>query len=401
MELKSITTGLTEIIKILKRYIHFKDQSSCLVLALFILLTYCFKNFDAVPYLLITGPYGSGKTLILDILTLLCYRALLASQISRAAFYHVIHRLSGTLLVDEVESLSRRVQHDFDMAVLLHGYKAGGFVVRVDAGKRKHIKFRCFGPKVIANIGGIYSKALKSRCIVIKTTKIEEIDNLELFQISRDGKLLKELASGIALIFRRKKTKDQIQSLYHNFKPIKGLGGRDLELWIGALVLAQIIDMESPSLDLFNRVKKIAIANAEKRDEDSFFLDWDTKFLIAAVNYFSTHPYDGSSYVQADQLTQYVIDEVKPPFPFRTEGLGKILDRESLLRKRRVRWFKDEKGNSIHRTGWIIDVDRLKNRVRKYHKYIQPDEECPDPQISSIAPIADMFEREYPNLGKN
>jgi len=173
MELKSMTIALLETIRILKKYIHFKDQSSYLILALFILLTHGFNNFDVLPYLLITGPYGSGKTLVLEILNLLCYRPLLASQISKAAFYHVIHRLQGTLLIDEAEGLSRRYQNEFDMAVLLHGYKAGGFVVRVDPGKRKHIKFRCFGPKVIANIGGIYSKQLRSRCIVLKTIQLE------------------------------------------------------------------------------------------------------------------------------------------------------------------------------------------------------------------------------------
>ena len=176
MELKTMTNALLEIVKVLKRYIYLKNQSSYFDLALFILQTYLFKNFDTVPYLLITGPHGSGKTLILDILTFLCYRPLLSSQISKAAFYHVIHRLRGTLLMDEVESLARRNQTEFDMAVLLHGYKKGGFVVRVDAGKRKHVKYDCFGPKVIANIGGIYNKPLKSRCIVIKTTKFEEGD---------------------------------------------------------------------------------------------------------------------------------------------------------------------------------------------------------------------------------
>ena len=173
MELKSMTTALLETMKIWKRYIHLKDPSLRLILALFILMTHCFKNFDTLPYLLITGPYGSGKTLILELLNLLCHRPLLASQISKAAFYHVIHRQQGTLLIDEAEGLSQRFQNEFDMAVLLHGYKAGGFVVRVDPGKRKHIKFRCFGPKVIANIGGIYSKQLRSRCIVLKTTQSE------------------------------------------------------------------------------------------------------------------------------------------------------------------------------------------------------------------------------------
>ena len=48
---------------------------------------------------------------------------------------------------------------------------------------------------------------------------------METFIASRDGKHLKELASAITSLLKRKKIKDQIKSLYHNFEPIKGLSG--------------------------------------------------------------------------------------------------------------------------------------------------------------------------------
>ncbi len=169
MDQRPITPLLQKVQDILQRYVHFRESSYYLVLSLYILFTYAFKQFDSLPYVLVTGPFGSGKTLILQILKLLCYRALPATSISPAAFYHVINSLNGTLLIDEVEEFSRKIPRGFDMAVVLNGYKRAGFVVRVDPRKRRPIKYKCYGPKVIANTGGIYLKPLLSRCIVIKT----------------------------------------------------------------------------------------------------------------------------------------------------------------------------------------------------------------------------------------
>ena len=90
MAQRPVTSALLEVLKILKKYVYFRDNSYYLVLSLYILFTYCFKQFDSLPYILITGPFGSGKTLIQQILKLLCYRALPATSISPAAFYHVI-----------------------------------------------------------------------------------------------------------------------------------------------------------------------------------------------------------------------------------------------------------------------------------------------------------------------
>ena len=215
---------------------------------------------------------------------------------------------------------------------------------------------------------------------------------METFIASRDGKDLKELASASTSLLNRKKIKDQIKSLYHNFKPVKGLGARDLEIWVGMLVLAQIIDSESPSLKLFERVAQIAISAIEKRDEETFFLDWNAQFLIAAESFFPPTHSDKDAFIQADLLTKHVIEKVKPPFALRTEGLGKILDRESILIERRVRWFKDEKGNPVHKTGWRIDIDRLRRRVSKFKKYIQPKEELSAGEATSLDSLAEAID---------
>ena len=247
---------------------------------------------------------------------------------------------------------------------------------------------------------------------------------METFLKSRDGRHLRELASALASLCNRKGIRELVQTLYHHFSPIKGLGGRDLEIWNGMFVLAQIIDSESPGLKLFDRLVKIAIATTEKREEDSFFLDWDIKYLIAVHNFFSTNPYDSFSYVQADKITKHVIEEINLPFPLRTETLGKLLDRESILISRKLCWYKvelksmqvDRKGNSvhkedrekpvreektvqsIHKTGWRIDVGKLKKRIAKFEKYVQPSEDksITDEALDSV--FADIAEKNYPDI---
>ena len=153
------------------------------------------------------------------------------------------------------------------------------------------------------------------------------------------------------------------------------------------LVLAQIIDSEAPNLKLYDRVVKTAISATEKRDEETFFKDWNAQFIMAAESFFPPKYEDSETFIQADLITKHVIEQVNPSFPLRTEGLGRILDRESILIERRVRWFKDEKGNSIHKTGWRIDFKRLRGKISKFRKYIEPEEDPLGNQVRSISDI--------------
>lgn len=221
---------------------------------------------------------------------------------------------------------------------------------------------------------------------------------METFIMSRDGGQLKELASAIGSLFKRKNIKDQIKSLYHNFKPVKGMEGRDLELLVGMPVLVRIIESETPNLKLSDRVLKIAISATEKRDDETFFLDWNSQFLISVANLARIRNFDSNAFYRGDEITAHVTEEVSLPFKLRTGGLGRVLDRESILIERKVKWFRDDKGNQIHKTGWRIDVDRLRRKVSKFHKYIQPREDSPVNQGFSSFNLADILENNPPDF---
>jgi hypothetical protein len=125
---------------------------------------------------------------------------------------------------------------------------------------------------------------------------------------------------------------------------------------------------------LFDRMVKIAIAMTEKRHEDEFSLDWDIQFLISLANYVSTHDYDGTYYLAADEVAQHVKDEVKPPFNMRTESLGRKLDKWSLIKRGWI-YVRDKDGKPAHKRAWLIDVKRLNRLVAPYQRFLPTREE--------------------------
>jgi len=392
MEPKSMTAALLEIMTLFKRYVYLKDKSSCLILGLYVLLTHCFKFFDAVPYLLITGPYGSGKTLILDLLQLLCYKPIKAEDISEASLYHFTNRVRGTLLLDEGEDLARKNPRKFNLSVVRSGYKKTGGVLRMYQGKFAWL--RSYGPKVIANIGGIYNRPLTSRCIEIRTVEVEM--EMERFSITLHGKSLRELSYGLASLFKRKTTQKKIESLHQNLKSIEGLHGRDFELWIGLLVVAQFIDSESPNLRLFERVTKIATTITEKRVKESAFNDWDSRLLLSVEKFFNLTGFTSDDFIQADKLTKHVVDELRPSFNFRTESLRRKLDKESLVIDWKLIYFRENDGTQVHRMGWRVDIERLKRRVSKYGKFMQTIEEFDNEEKEKM--MRDLDKGQWENL---
>lgn len=390
MKLASAAIALNEVIKVFKKYVYFKDNAYYLILGLFTLLTYCFRFFDAVPYFLIVGPSNTGKTLILDILQLLCHRGIRVEDITEASLYHFTNQVRGVLLIDDMEDLARRNPRNLDLSVLRGGYKkAGG---RLLTYKGRPVRLKSFGPKVFANIGGIWNKALMSRCIEIKTLEAE--GDLERFSTTLHGKSLRALASEIASLFKRKNIQKQIELLHRNFLQIPGLARRDLELWTGMLILAQLIDSEGVK-NMYNHILKIAIATIEKRNKNLLLADWDEKFLLSLSRYVSAIEYDGTDYLVAEDVAKFVIDDVKPPFNMRTESLGRKLDNASLIERRPI-YIRDGKGNLVHKTGWIIDVKRLNQRVAKYKRILPSVEEFEKEEKDKI--VKDPKEDAWENL---
>jgi len=138
-------------------------------LAFWTLLSYIYPAFDAVPYLHVGGPPGSGKSRVLDVLARLAFRPFAASDLTAAVLFRTLHAHGGTLLLDGAKRLQCATDADAGemLSLFLAGSTKGGAAVRLEptgAGTVRTASFDVFGPKAIASASEL-APALVSRVI--------------------------------------------------------------------------------------------------------------------------------------------------------------------------------------------------------------------------------------------
>jgi hypothetical protein len=162
----SVRSLLTEIRSILSACLDLGDHLRDL-LAIFVLSTWFIDQAPVAPYVALVGLPRSGKSTALTVLSLLCRRALLTADITRAAFYSVCDRLTPTLLLDETGTVGER-------KILFHLLRTG--TTRGLTAFRNQRAFRTFGAKVISWIHLPSDEALNSRCISIPMQESLRVD---------------------------------------------------------------------------------------------------------------------------------------------------------------------------------------------------------------------------------
>jgi len=99
-ELKPI---LNNIIKILKKYMDLKPENYLLI-GVWILGTHFHQNFRSYPYLFFNAMKGSGKSRLLNLVTILSKDGMVLNSLTEA----VLFRTKGTLGIDEFESIGKK-----------------------------------------------------------------------------------------------------------------------------------------------------------------------------------------------------------------------------------------------------------------------------------------------------
>lgn len=156
----------TRCVQLIEEHLDFPRQGIANVVVLWIFGTYLHRLLGVFPYLAITGPKGSAKTKLLEVMDRLAFNALFTVNITQAALFRSIQATRATILLDEAESLSGD-ERSGDLRQLLHsGYRKGASVVRASAEGFGLQKFDTYGPKALANIRGL-EPVLADRAIPI------------------------------------------------------------------------------------------------------------------------------------------------------------------------------------------------------------------------------------------
>jgi hypothetical protein len=142
-------------VSIIDRFVDFPSEdngNTPMLLALWALLTYTPAVFTTVPFLVVNGPKGSGKSRVMDCLELLAFRASVVANPSAASLFRELHINATTFLIDEAENLEQAGADSGLMPTLLHSNRRGATVPRCDGDDHTVKHFSIFAPKAFFSI---------------------------------------------------------------------------------------------------------------------------------------------------------------------------------------------------------------------------------------------------------
>ena len=237
-------------------YVTLADSHYSLPLALWIIGTYCFPEFDAYPYVVITAPTKrSGKTRLSEMMSFCCANPRNFAALTAATMFRSIESEKPTMVFDEAETLSSESASTM-RAVLNVGYRRGQTIPRMTGGGIKEFSTYC--PKIFVLIGDVYD-TLRDRSIVI-TMKRAETRKRFVFDVAREeGRELREtVADAVSNHI------GDIQHAFQNHKGLPFLMDRDEEIWTSIFCIAEVF-----CKDRINELKASAVDMATEKTADA------------------------------------------------------------------------------------------------------------------------------------
>ena len=248
-----------------------RDQAFGVIgtLAIWTLLTYVYPAWDAVPYLYVGGPLGSGKSRVFEILARMVFRPLSSSNMTGAALFRSLHANGGVLLLDEAERLKNKQDPGTGdvVSMLLAGYSRGGAATRLEligCGEFKTVSFDVFGPKALACISGL-PPALASRAIPVmmfRSSPTSEKPRRRIDEAPDEWQRFRDDLHAVAL-----EHGGTWLELAHQNTVCPNMSGRDYELWQPILAIASWIE-EHGAKGLLRLMQAHALASIEASAEE-------------------------------------------------------------------------------------------------------------------------------------
>lgn len=267
----------SEISRAIRTYIVCEPEQADAA-TLWVVQTHLTDAADVSPILLINAPERAcAKTVLQQLLGLLTYHALFASNASTSALFRSIDKWSATLMIDEADTFFRDNSELHGMVNA--GYKKGGFVLRSEAsGDSFEPKIiPVFGAKCIAGISleKVLPDATMSRGISINMRrkmvheKVERMRNLDKEQFERLGSQIARFAQDYAQQIRmgRPQLPEELSDrAQDNWEPLLAIASCAGDEWLkrataAALKLSASSDEKtSTSNDLLADIKTVLFA---------------------------------------------------------------------------------------------------------------------------------------------
>ena len=161
----------TELITAIQAFIHRYLSISPFferIASYYALFSWIHDDFNELPYLRGLGDYGTGKSRMLQVIGVLCYRPIFASGATTVSpIFRILNDFRGTLVFDEADFRISDTTAEM-IKILNSGFMKGVPVLRSEGNNKKSFDVKAydvFGPKIIATRHLYKDTALESRMI--------------------------------------------------------------------------------------------------------------------------------------------------------------------------------------------------------------------------------------------
>jgi hypothetical protein len=181
---------LVKLIGFIRRFVAL-SEAKALLIALWIIHTHALDAADTTAYLNIwSAEKRSGKTRLLEVLSLLVARAWLTGRVTSAVLVRKVAAETPTLLLDESDAAFKgdREYAETLRGVLNAGFRRGG-VASLCVGQGASLTYKDFGvfcPKAIAGIGTL-PDTVADRSIPIELQRRRPGERVERFRLRKVG----------------------------------------------------------------------------------------------------------------------------------------------------------------------------------------------------------------------
>ena len=240
----SITTIFEQIKKEIKKYCYLKNEQEYDIIAIYIMLTYKYLNFDFMPIIHLNGEGGTGKSQIGKISTKLGFNSSATVSTTKSSFFRRVDRKRGLYFMDEKEVLQ---EHEKE---LLNGCTYEGNIHTVsekEGDNYKDQEYNIYTPVMLACISDIYG-ATSTRTIKVETIRPPRNNKkYAVLRLTQDNKTWEIIRDNLCLwALRTNKETNKLLKVDEEMESL--ISNRGIDAW-------KIILNLSKELKVYNNLK--------------------------------------------------------------------------------------------------------------------------------------------------
>lgn len=258
----------------IKRFICFPDEAYLHYTVLWVMGTYVFMLFRYYPYVWLNAEKGSGKTILMEILSTIAFNGELITNPTESVIFRDISNNLITMFIDEVEQLRRRDKDTYGSVISLlnAGFNKAGVVKRTESTSKGGFvikSYTAYSPKMFAGINEI-DDILQDRTVRIPLLRKKDNETVQRYKETPEVLELQRSIRDDLYVFALTYAKE-IAEYYHKegITGMEHLNNRELDIWEPVFLLANLVDKHSDSKNLTPIMETLSRKSLQEKQSDS------------------------------------------------------------------------------------------------------------------------------------